>query len=394
MKKTKYISLLFLSAIAVVSLWSCGSGKKAGTEGEEEVIPENIVEMREDQIALAKIDTASPERRPISSTMSVNGIVTAPPQNQATVCAPYGGYVKSTTLIPGMFVSKGQVLAVLENQEFVELQKDYLETKSKLEYSEAEYKRYSDLYKENVYSEKSMQQVTSEYKILRAEKNALEQKLMLVGISPSKLTENNISSAVYVTSPISGYVKAVNVNIGKFVTSSDVMFEIVNSDKLLLELTLYEKGVNRVEVGQKIKFLINDEEEEHEAEVYQTGKSVGADKTYKVYATVVSKCKNIIPGMYVNAMVEASSSDVLAVPSEAVVSFDDKDYIFVFDRNKVENGRNFTEYKLIEIQKGVSDDHYTEIILPPDVDVRTLKVVVKGAYNLLSAKKNAGEMSC
>ncbi len=37
---------------------------------------------------------------------------------------------------------------------------------------------------------------------------------------------------------------------------------------------------------------------------------------------------------------------------------------------------------------------YTEIILPDNFDLRKAKVVIKGAYNLLSAKKNAGEMAC
>jgi cobalt-zinc-cadmium efflux system membrane fusion protein len=98
--------------------------------------------------------------------------------------------------------------------------------------------------------------------------------------------------------------------------------------------------------------------------------------------------------MYVNATIEATTSLVTALPSEAIVSFDDKDYIFIFDKAKEEKGRQFTEYRMIEVSKGVTDGGYTEINLPAGVDVKRTKVVIKGAYNLLSAKKNAGEMSC
>ena len=105
-------------------------------------------------------------------------------------------------------------------------------------------------------------------------------------------------------------------------------------------------------------------------------------------------CKNVLPGMYVNAIIEASANQVTALPSDAIVSFDDKDYIFVFDKNKEENGKPFTEYRMVEVQKGVTDGGFTEIILPEGFDIKTAKVVIKGAYNLLSAKKNAGEMSC
>jgi cobalt-zinc-cadmium efflux system membrane fusion protein len=98
--------------------------------------------------------------------------------------------------------------------------------------------------------------------------------------------------------------------------------------------------------------------------------------------------------MYVNAIIEASSNKVTALPIEAVVSFDDKDYIFIFDKNKEEDGKPFAEYRMVEIQKGVSDGGFIEVILPENFDINSAKVVIKGAYNLLSAKKNAGEMAC
>jgi len=307
---------------------------------------------------------------------------------------PMGGFVKTTSLMPGNAVKKGQTLAVLENHEFVDIQQSYLEAKNKFDFAEADYKRHNTLYKSDVYSEQNVQQVTADYKNLKAQVTALAQKLALIGINPANLHEDDISRSVAVVSPISGYVKAVNVTIGKFVSPSDVLFEIVNSDKLFLELTLFEKDANKVAVGQKIRFFINNETEQHDAVIYQTGKSINSDKTYKVYASVSSNCKSVLPGMYVNAMIEASSDKVASMPSDAIVSFDDKDYIFVVDKNKMENGKPFTEYRMVEVRKGVSDNGFTEIVLPEGFDIKSAKVVVKGAYNLLSAKKNAGEMSC
>jgi membrane fusion protein, heavy metal efflux system len=388
----KLLSAIIISAFFVAFI-SCSGGKK--TESKEvEVLPEDIVELRNDQVKLANIETGTIELHSLSGILKVSGIVSVAPQNFATVCMPMGGFIKSTTLMPGNAVSKGQTLAILENQEFVDIQQNYLEAKNKLEYAEAEYKRHTELYKDDVYSQKNVQQVTSEYKNLKALVKALQQKLSLIGINPANLHEDDISSSIALLSPISGYVKAVNVNLGKFVAPSDVLFEIVNSDKLFLELTLFEKDADKVSTGQKIRFFINNETEKHEAIIYQTGKSINADKTYKVYASVPGVCKNVLPGMYVNAIIEASSNKVTALPSEAIVSFDDKDYIFIFDKNKEEGGKPFTEYRMIQVHKGVTDDGYTEIVLPENINIKTTKVVIKGAYNLLSAKKNAGEMSC
>ncbi len=376
-------------------LLSCGGGKKNNeAEKPAEVLPPDIVELRADQVKLANIETGSIELRSLSGNLKVNGSVSVSPENYATVCMPFGGFVKSASLMPGNEVSKGQTLAILENQEFVDIQQNYLEARSKFEFAEAEYKRHTELYKEDVYSQQNLQKVTSEYKSLKALVKALEQKLALIGINPSNLHEDDISRTVALVSPISGYIKTANINIGKYVAPSDVLYEIVNSSKLYLELTLFEKDIDKVASGQKIRFFINNETEQHEAVIYQTGKLVNADRTLKVYASVPGLCKNVLPGMYVNAIIEASSNQVTALPSEAIVSFDDKDYIFVFEKNKEENGKQFTEYRMVEIHKGVTDGGFTEVSLPGGMNFKTTLVVLKGAYNLLSAKKNAGEMSC
>jgi len=379
-----------------LSLNSCNHGdiKPVAGAAKVEVLPENIVELREDQIKLADIQTGSVEMRSVSNTLKVNGIVSVAPQNQATVCMPLGGFIKSTTLLPGNAVNKGQTLAVIENQDFVDIQQSYLEAKNRLEFAEADFRRHTDLYKNDVYSEQNVQQVTVDYKNLKALVKSLEQKLFLIGINPDQLSEDNISNQVNLVSPINGFLKSVNISIGKFVSSTDILFEIVNSDKLFLELTLFEKDAAKVSAGQKIKFFINNESEVHEALISQTGKSISDDKTLRVYGNVISSCKNVLPGMYVNALIEESDKKVTALPSEAVVSFDDKDYIFIFEKNKEEAGKAMTEYRIIEVKKGVSSSGYTEIILPVGFDVNAAKVVIKGAYNLLSSKKNAGEMAC
>jgi len=393
MTKFNYRTILIFSGLIICSL-ACNKGSKTGDVTKAlEVLPENIVELREDQIKLAGIELGAVELHSLGNILKVNGLVSVAPQNMATVCMPLGGFIKNTTLLPGNVVTKGQTLAVIENQDFVDIQQSYLEAKNKLIFAEADYNRHNDLYKNDVYSEQNVQQVTVEYKNLKAMVKSLEQKLLLIGINPGQLKEDNISSSVNLVSPITGFLKAVNVNMGKYVSPTDVLFEIVNSDKLFLELTLFEKDAAKVNSGQKVKFFINNETEEHEALITQTGKSVSNDRTFRVYASVNSSCKNLLPGMYVQALIEQSDNKVSALPSDAIVSFDDKDYIFVYEKEKVEAGLPFTEYKMIEIKKGTTGSGFTEINLPEGLN-GTSRVVIKGAYSLLSAKKNAGEMAC
>ena len=412
MKTIKY-SIILLVMISVTAFFGCkekkldehghaadthaeGGEKDSHAEGEAEVevLPENIVELRGDQIKLAGIQLGKVEMRQVSGVIKANGIVTNAPQNSASVSVPLGGFVKTSNLLPGNAVSKGQTLAIIENTEFVDLQQNYLDIKNKYEYAEAEYNRHTELYKDDVYSQKNLQQTTSEYRSLKAQLKGVGQKLQVIGVDPATLSEESISATIALVSPISGYVKTANINIGKSVSPTDVLFEIVGTDNLLLELSLFEKDASTISIGQYAHFSINNETHEHKAKIYQVGKSINADKTFKVYATVQESCSNVLPGMYVLAHIEKTEKLVTSVPADAVVLFDNKYYIFAFEKDKEEEGKPFTEYRFIEITKVDTNDGFTEIQLPAGFDIQNTKIVIKGAYKLLSAKKNAGEMTC
>jgi cobalt-zinc-cadmium efflux system membrane fusion protein len=414
MKTIKY-SIIFLTMISVTAFFGCKeqktdehghaagthaeSGEKEGhtegeAEGEHEELAEDIVELNADQIKIAGVRMGKIELRQVSGTVKANGLVVSAPQNIASVSVPMGGFVKSTGFLPGSAVRKGQTLVTIENTEFVDLQQNYLETKSKFEFAEAEFKRHNELYKEDVYSQKNLQQTTAEYRSLKAQLKGMGQKLLVLGIDPANLTDDNISSSIAVVAPISGYIQTANISMGKSVSPSDVLFEIANTDNLLIELSLFEKDANSITAGQVVHFSINNESHEHKAVIYQAGRSINPDKTYKVFAKVEQPCPNVLPGMYVLAHIEKTDRKVTAVPAESVVLFNDKHYIFTYEKDKEEGGKPFTEYRFIEVIKGETNDGYTEIQLPVGFDLNNAKIVIKGAYSLLSAKKNAGEMTC
>lgn len=421
MKTIKY-SIILLVMISVAIFTGCNSkktdehGHEVGThaesteeesheghdhgeggheaEGEHEELPEDIVELNAEQIKLVGIQLDRVKMRQVSGVIKANGMVTTAPQSSASVSIPLGGFVKSSNLLPGNAVKKNQTLAIIENTEFVDLQQNYLDIKNKYEFAEAEYKRHTELYKDDVYSEKNMQQTTSEYRSLKAQLKGIGQKLQVIGINPATLTEENISATIALVSPINGYIKAANFSIGKYVSPTDVLFEIVGTDNLLLELSLFEKDANTISIGQFVHFTINNETHEHEARIYQVGKSISTDKTYKVYATVQQSCRNVLPGMYVLAHIEKTDKQVASVPADAVVLFDNKYYIFAYEKDKKEGGKPFTEYRFIEVVKGDTNDGFAEVQLPNGFDMQNTKIVTKGAYKLLSAKKNAGEMTC
>jgi RND family efflux transporter MFP subunit len=390
----KYInSISFI--IIITFLCSCGESKKnKDEEHEHSESVANVVELNEAQVQASGIETGTASLRSISNNLKVNGEIASLPQNTASVSFPMGGRIVRINVMQGSSVVKGQTLAVIENVDFIDIQQNYLETKSKLEYTSADYARQQILVKSDATSRKNFQLVKSEYRMLQVQARALEEKLKLIGINPARLTANNIRRSVSVVAPISGYIKSVNISVGKAVMASDPLFDIVNLNKLFLKLTIFEKDIASVVKGQHMQFFINDETETHRAIVYQTSKAIDDDKTYKVYAAIESKCENILPGMYVNAILESKARQVMALPDNAIVSFEGKDYIFVYSGKKKEKDAVMSEYKLVQIKKGITGNGYSEIIFPEGFDVKKEQIVLEGTYNLLSALKNEGEMSC
>src|SRR5215210_1985852 len=96
----------------------------------EATVNEMIVQLSNEQLQNADIVTGKAELKPISAILKVNGTVDVPPQNMISISAPLGGYLKSSKLLPGTHVRRGESIAILEDQQYITLQQDYLTAKA------------------------------------------------------------------------------------------------------------------------------------------------------------------------------------------------------------------------------------------------------------------------
>ncbi|GAA6765666.1 hypothetical protein AAFH68_16020 [Flavobacterium sp. CGRL1] len=89
--------------------------------------------------------TGNPEEKNVKGILELQGTVTVPPKSVVSVSIPLGGYIKKTDLMAGMHVRKGQLLAVVEDMQYIQLQQDYLTAKEKYQLSQSEYNRQKEL---------------------------------------------------------------------------------------------------------------------------------------------------------------------------------------------------------------------------------------------------------
>jgi len=374
---------IFLILIGVLLITSCGDK----TIQEEESTKNNIdytVTLTSAQFKNANIQIGKLEKRDISTTLTLNGKIDVPPQNMISVSTPFGGFLKSTKLLPGMHVKKGEVIASMEDQQYIQLQQDYLTAKSKLIYTENEYNRQKELNQSKASSDKVFQQTELEFKTQKISVNALSEKLRLINLNPESLTESNLSRSINVYSSIDGFVSKVNVNIGKYVNPSDVLFELINPEDIHLNLKVFEKDLEKLFIGQKLlTFNNNQPEKKYPCSIILISQDLSADRSADVHCHFEDYDKTLFPGMYMNAEVQIKLSNVFAINEDAIVNYEGKDYIFI--------STGVHQYNMIEVKKGSSDNTFTEVNAIDGKDISSSIVVKKGAYSLLMQLKNKAD---
>ncbi|QRQ62310.1 MULTISPECIES: efflux RND transporter periplasmic adaptor subunit [Sphingobacterium] len=391
---TTYIPLLFLSASL---LSSCGEQKnsdnKEATTAESSAkdSTENkarTITFTADQYKLSDIQTGKVEKRSLSGIIKMTGTVDAEPGDIASVSAPLGGYITTAGLLQGQEIRKGQLLATLENPEFISMQQEYLESLGRLEFLEEEYKRQRDLRQEDVNSAKTFQQVSSDLRVIKAKISGLQQQMALVGINSVALKKtNNITRTANVYAPISGFIKTSNINRGKYVAPTDVLFEIMGTSDLHLRLNAFEKDMAKIKKGQTVKFsLSNETSYDRTANVYLVGQAADDNKMIAVHCRF-TKQSGLLPGMYVKAFLETGAELRDAVPTDALVQLEGENYIVV---QQEQSKGNYT-FELLQVAKGVEQSGFTAITLSSSVNPDQITIVTKNAYTILSAIRNAEE---
>ena len=340
----------------------------------------NEVQLSAAQIKNAAIETGVAEKRLMHKTLKVTGILDVPPKNIVSVSMPMGGYLKTTELLPGAQVHKGEILATIEDQQYVQLQQDYLTVKNKLVLYEAEYNRQQQLNETKAASDKVFQQARSDYEGQKILLKSIGEKLLLIGVKPDLLTINNISRSINLYAPITGYVTKVNVNIGKYVGPTEVLFELMSPEEIHLDLTVFENDAANITKGQKVVCYSNiHPETKYEATVHLINPSIGKDRSTEVHCDLSKYGKELMPGMYMNAVIDLQTTTTTALPEDAIVKWNNGYYVF--------SESTAGKYTMQKVAIGASDGGFVVITsVLPDV-----KIVIRNAYSVLMKMKNSGE---
>ena len=362
-------------SLVILSVFGCQE-KKFDADTEVQKTTFDTLTLTTEQLESIGLSYGNIESRQISSEIKVQGMIDLPPQNIISVNFSLGGYLKSTKLIPGMKVSKGEIIAMMEEQSIVQLQQDYLLAKTKHDLVKKDYERQKTLYDANASTSKNLQQVDSELKIQSINMGSLAEKLKMIGIDVNNLNASNIKGQVSIRSTINGYVSKVHVNTGKYVQPAETLFELIDPDDIHVALTLFEKDIPNVKKGDVVKVsLIQEPGKQYEAEVILVNRNIDDDRTAMAHCHFLNHPANILPGMFVEAVILVKNKQAFVIPEEAIVETSNKKYIYITV------GEN--KFKMIEVSTGQISQGFVEILSDP-TSFKKDSIVVGNAYKLYS----------
>ncbi|WP_293297549.1 efflux RND transporter periplasmic adaptor subunit [Allomuricauda sp.] len=370
---------IFSITVTFLLLMGCGNKNKPETESETQEGTSGIVvtqaQFQSNGFTLGKL-----EKRAFPKIVETSGTIDVPPENRASITAFMGGFVKTTSLLIGDQVKKGQLVVTLENQEFVQMQQDYLEVFNQLDFLKSEFERNQTLFEEKIASQKNYLQAKSNYETAKARYRGLKEQLQMLNISPSKVEQGNITSVTPIYAPISGSVTKMNVAKGSFVSPATEILEIIDNDHVHLELTVFEKDILQVKKDQMIQFRIPEASEKaFNAKVYLVGKSIDNEKrTIRVHGHLENEDEaNFLPGMFVEAMILTDTAQNTSLPEEAVIESEGTFYVLRLIEQKDGN----YVFERIPIEKGNTFDGYTE--LNSSGLTETDQFLTKGVFDLI-----------
>jgi cobalt-zinc-cadmium efflux system membrane fusion protein len=401
MKNINKIAVAFLS---VATLISCGEKHAEGDghnhekPGEEQQVHEegehsDVTSLSKEQIRAVGIEFGEIESKNLTATIKANGLLRVPNNNKANVTSLYGGVIKTLNVQLGDYVRKGQVIATIENPQFIRLQEEYLTIGSQIIYAEQELQRQRELNENNAGAGRNLQNAISELNTLTVRKASLQQQIQLMGIDPKAISDKNLKSALVVTSPISGTISNVFAKIGSYTDVSSSVAEVVDNGSLHVDINVFEKDLPLLKVGQTIHFtLTNNPVNEYDAAVFSIGAAFeNESKTIPVHAKVKGNKAGLIDGMNITAIVSLNNVRTPAVPDGAIVNADGKYYVFVQTEEGDDHGheKRGTFFKKVEVIKGVSDVGYTAITPVSKIADKT-RIAVKGAYFINAKMTDTG----
>lgn len=361
------------------------------SENQEEEIDFQNIPLSEKQVKAVDLKMGEAQEREMDAMLHVNGSLVLRAQDMGNVSSLMGGIVKNVYVKEGQMVSRGQVVATIENTDVVTLQREYYTAYKESEMARLELDRQKTLASAGAGIKKTLQMSEKNYKVAQANLLGTGRQLQQMGISTKEVAKGKFTTVFPLRAPISGTVSDMQASLGSYADMQTPLMKIRNNHAVECDLNVFEKDIAKVKVGDKVLVsLTNQPGVNVSGRVYGMNQYLNkGTKSVAVHVKLDAKRgAKLFEGMYVSGQIATGVQLCMTLPDKAIVSADGKQYVFALNQQHSKGGTySFSRH---EVTTGVSNNGYTEVALCKHLK-KGQKIVTDNAFYLASLTGDHGE---
>lgn len=385
--------MVVLTAITFVgfSFLSQSKAETSESENQEEEIDFQNIPLSEKQVKAVDLKMGEAQEREMDAMLHVNGSLVLRAQDMGNVSSLMGGIVKNVYVKEGQMVSRGQVVATIENTDVVTLQREYYTAYKESEMARLELDRQKTLASAGAGIKKTLQMSEKNYKVAQANLLGTGRQLQQMGISTKEVAKGKFTTVFPLRAPISGTVSDMQASLGSYADMQTPLMKIRNNHAVECDLNVFEKDIAKVKVGDQVLVsLTNQPGVNVSGRVYGMNQYLNkGTKSVAVHVKLDAKRgAKLFEGMYVSGQIATGRQLCMTLPDKAIVSADGKQYVFALNQQHSKGGTySFSRH---EVTTGVSNNGYTEVALCKHLK-KGQKIVTDNAFYLASLTGDHGE---
>lgn len=389
----RFILVAALTVITFVgfSFLSQSKAETSESENQEEEIDFQNIPLSEKQVKAVDLKMGEAQEREMDAMLHVNGSLVLRAQDMGNVSSLMGGIVKNVYVKEGQMVSRGQVVATIENTDVVTLQREYYTAYKESEMARLELDRQKTLASAGAGIKKTLQISEKNYKVAQANLLGTGRQLQQMGISTKEVAKGKFTTVFPLRAPISGTVSDMQASLGSYADMQTPLMKIRNNHAVECDLNVFEKDIAKVKVGDQVLVsLTNQPGVNVSGRVYGMNQYLNkGTKSVAVHVKLDAKRgAKLFEGMYVSGQIATGRQLCMTLPDKAIVSADGKQYVFALNQQHSKGGTySFSRH---EVTTGVSNNGYTEVALCKHLK-KGQKIVTDNAFYLASLTGDHGE---
>lgn len=389
-KRIVFIAVITMAAFAGFTFISRETHAEAHEAEHEEEIDFDNIPLTQRQVEAVDLKMGETTQREMDATIQATGALVLRAQDQGDVASLMGGVVKNIYVKEGEAVSRGQVVATVENTDVVSLQREYFSAAKECELAKAELDRQKTLSQNGAGIKKNLQQTQKDYQVAHANLVGISKQLTQMGISTAAVTQGKFTTTFPLRAPISGIVSQITASLGSYADMQSPLMKIRNNAAVECDLNIFEKDIAKIKTGNRVWLSLTNQPGVKLSGVVSGMNQYFNDGSKSVAVHVKinpTKGIHLFDGMYVSGQIATGTLQCQAVPSQSIVSTDGKQYIFALNGKPSKGKYSFSRH---EVTTGVSDGKFTEVQLCKHIKQGT-KIVTGNAFYLASLTGDHGE---